>query len=192
MEQYASLVRRPSAPTSVRVLSSLFTISVILIAPPQQSILAILFAITERTSSPLTAFISSRTVKVIHSLRTTIKTHRSFADYDDASAALAQIRNLTIRIPTWKLIASGVEPPKPPSSSSNMGSNASTVDVVSIVSELLSPEGIPRWRFDDLFLLCDGCERVMPRVGQANHGCMLETRSNDSEFDDDVSNLLRR
>ena len=50
---------------------------------------------------------------------------------------------------------------------------------------MLGPKGIPRTKFDGLFLLCDGCERVMPRVGQTDHECMIETAS-DSGLEDDI------
>lgn len=71
-----------------------------------------------------------------------------------------------------------------------MQSNASSAEVLSTVSELLHPEGIPRSKFDNLFLLCDECERVMPRVGQSDHKCMFDARSPDSEFDEDVLGLV--
>ena len=70
-----------------------------------------------------------------------------------------------------------------------MQSDASTVEVVSIISEMLGPKGVPRMNFDKFFLLCDGCKRVMPRVGQADHECMIETAS-DSGLDDDFYLVL--
>ena len=70
-----------------------------------------------------------------------------------------------------------------------MQSDASSVEVVSIISEMLNPKGIPRTKFDSLFLLCDVCERVMPKVGQADHKCKIETAS-DSGLEDDLYLVL--
>jgi len=137
-------------------------------------------------------FISQRSAKVLNApVLNALETYHSFTDRRNSMTAFAQIKSLTVRVPTWKLVASGVKPPAPPTSSSNMQSNCSAAEVVSIVSELLGPEGIPRSKFDKLFVLCDGCERVMPKLGQVDHGCMVEVRSSDSELSDDISNLLR-
>ena len=87
-------------------------------------------------------------------------------------------------------IASGIAPPPGPSSSSNMLSKTSSVEAISIVSELLSPGGIPRVKFDTLFMLCDGCRRVIPKIGQANHGCVIDITSSDSELEDDIDFIL--
>lgn len=70
-----------------------------------------------------------------------------------------------------------------------MQSNASTDEVVSIISQLLSTGGIPSAHFDTLFLVCDGCDRVMPRVGQDDHWCMVEAAS-DSGLDEDLRLVL--
>jgi len=67
--------------------------------------------------------------------------------------------------------------------------DVSTTEVTSIISEMFGPKGTPRTKFDNFFLLCDGCERVMPRVGQANHECMIEMAS-DSGLDDDLYLVL--
>ena len=87
-------------------------------------------------------------------------------------------------------IASGIKPPPTPSSSSIMSSGASGPEVISIISELFSPDGIPREKFDSLFLLCEGCSRVLPKVGQPNHGCVFAALSSDSELEEDVDNIV--
>ena len=71
-----------------------------------------------------------------------------------------------------------------------MQSGASSTEVLSIVSKLFGPEGIPRTEFEALFLLCDGCDRVMPKIGQAEHKCLIEAPSDDSEFEDDVDSVM--
>ena len=71
-----------------------------------------------------------------------------------------------------------------------MQSEASSTEVLSFVSELFSPEGILRTDFEALFLLCDSCDRVMPRIGQAKHKCLIEIPSDDSEFEDDVDSIM--
>ena len=70
-----------------------------------------------------------------------------------------------------------------------MQSDASSVEVVAILSELLSPEGIPTAEFASLFLLCNECDRVMPRVGQANHRCLIDVEV-DSGLEDDLRRVL--
>lgn len=73
-----------------------------------------------------------------------------------------------------------------------MQSEASSTEVLSFVSELFSPEGILRTGFEALFLLCDRCDRVMPKIGQAKHKCLLEVPSDDSEFEDDVDCVMTK
>jgi len=89
-------------------------------------------------------------------------------------------------------MAAGVGPPQTPSSSSNMQPRIPSTELFSIVSELLGPEGISRSKFEALFLLCDGCDRVMPRLGQAEHECAMESFSSDSQLEDDIASVLAK
>ena len=118
------------------------------------------------------------------------KSNRLFSEHSERSTTAKKRRLNVQHIPTWVGIASGIAPPPGPSSSSNMSSNISSVEAISIVSELLSSGGIPRVKFDSLFMLCDGCRRVIPKIGQANHGCVIDITSSDSELDDDVNLIL--
>jgi hypothetical protein len=91
-----------------------------------------------------------------------MKSDHSFPGHTEPSTASTKKRKLNIqRVSTWKIIASGIKPPAKRSSSSNMQSEASTADLVSIVSELFSPDGISRVKFDSLFFLCNQCARVL-------------------------------
>ena len=73
-----------------------------------------------------------------------------------------------------------------------MRSKTSSTEAISIISELLGADGIPRAKFEALFLLCEACDRVMPRVGQAKHECLLQALSSDSEFESDVDSVLNK
>ena len=124
-----------------------------------------------------------------------INLDRSLPDHTETPTASARKRRLIFnarRFPSWRIIAAGVSPPKKPSSSSKMRSEASSTEVVSIVSELFGPDGILRAKFELLFLLCEVCDRVMLKVGQATHKCLMDTPSSDSELEEDIASILRK